>query len=319
MFLQTKYQNQLQKDTRTTFGNTAGFQQLPKKELKHKSHLLAGSIKMGRMNFELGEQIFPKEDIPHKAVEAKKQMTHLVDPDILGLRKKGWDRSVAVPLNAQEEDFDRKLTKIKLGFFDTPLPKYRPPKIEAGTDTRDAYTGWNVSTEPMNKFQKEQAINAQIDHAMEKTKTYFRKIRDYKDPTQTITNFNENLRQTKRDEKELRAQFREKYRFENPAATEERINAGVNRLVYEHKKNLIRPKTEDPMHNQTFKPDLSKTLKPSIGHYAYHNGSWGRNAASPDQEVWSCCMAEKKTGEGCVKVKVNRDKWILDSCGSAFG
>lgn len=67
---------------------------------------------MGRMNFELGEQIFPKEDVPQKAVESKKQMTQLVDPDILGLRKKGWDKSVAVPLNAQEEDFDRKLTKV---------------------------------------------------------------------------------------------------------------------------------------------------------------------------------------------------------------
>lgn len=64
-----------------------------------------------------------------------------------------------------------------MGFFDTPLPKFRPSKIEAGTDTRDDYTGWNVSTQPMNRFQKEQAINAQIDHAMEKTKTHFRKIK----------------------------------------------------------------------------------------------------------------------------------------------
>lgn len=51
------------------------------------------------------------------------------------------------------------------------------------------------------------------------------------------------------------------------------------------------------MNDQTFKPDLSKTLKPSIGYYAYHNGSWGKNAASPDKDVWSCCMHEKKTGE----------------------
>jgi len=318
MFLQTGYKNKMHQDTRTTFGVTQGLQKIKREEIKAKTPG-AGSIRLGRMDFERGEQIFPKEDVPFKSNEAKKQMTQLVDPDILGLRKKGWDKSAAVPLNAQEEDFDRKLTKIKLGFFDTPLPKYRQNKVEAGTDTRDNYTGWNVSTEPLNRFQNQLKIDEQIQHALEKTKTHFKKIKDYKPPVETITNFNETLRQTKRDEKDIRDQFKEKYRFENPAATEERVNAGVNRLVYEYKKNLVRPQTEDPMRNQTFKPDLSKTLKPSIGQYAYHNGSWGRNAASPDKEVWSCCLIEKKTGEGCVKVRINHDKWILDSCGSAFG
>jgi len=317
MFLQTGYQNRMQQDTRTTFGVTQGFQQQKREILKAK--IGAGSIRMGRMDFEMGEQIFPKEEVPSKAIEAKKQMTQLVDADILGLRKKGWDRSVAVPVNAQEEDFDRKLTKIKLGFFDTPFLKDRPNKVEAGTDTRDNYTGWNVSTEPLNRFQNQRKIDEQIQHAMEKTKAQFKKIKDYKPPVETIANFNETLRQTKREEKDIREQFKEKYIFENPAATKERVNAGVNRLVYEYKKELVRPQTEDPMRSQTFKPDLSKTMKPSISHYAYHNGSWGRNAVSPNKEVWSCCLMEKKTGEGCVKVRKNHDKWILDSCGSAFG
>lgn len=56
------------------------------------------------------------------------------------------------------------------------------------------------------------------------------------------------------------------------------------------------------MHNLTFKPDLTKTLKPEINHYAYHNGSWGVNAASPEKEVWSCCMMKKKTGEVIQKI-----------------
>jgi len=42
---------------------------------------------------------------------------------------------------------------------------------------------------------------------------------------------------------------------------------------------------------------MTKTLKPDIGYYAYHNGNWGTCAISPDVEVWSCCMNEKKTGE----------------------
>jgi len=40
-------------------------------------------------------------------------MNQLVDPDILGLRKKDWNRSTAVARNNQEEDFERKLTKVE--------------------------------------------------------------------------------------------------------------------------------------------------------------------------------------------------------------
>jgi len=315
MFLQSKYEKQLQQDTRTTFGAT-GFQQA-KKEFKARPAVI-GSVRLARTNFERGEQIFPKEDIPKQKLESKNQMNQLVDPDILGLRKKEWNSSAAVPWNTQEEDFERKLTKIKLGFFDTPLPKYRPNIIEAGTDTRNDYTNWNVSTEAASRFENQQRINNLTQYALSKTQGHFNKISDYKTPTETIKNFNETIRQTKREEKDLRDELKKKYKFENPSATEERTNAGVNRLVYEHKKNTIRPQSEDPMNNQTFKPDLSKTLKPAVSHYAYHNGSWGVAPLSPEKEVWSCCMTEKKTGEGCVKVKVNKDKWIYDSCGACY-
>jgi len=81
----------------------------------------------------------------------------------------------------------------------------------------------------------------------------------------------------------------------------------------------LKPKLEDPANKPTFKPDMSKTLKQDVGFYTYHNGSYGKNALSQEKEVWSCCMMERKTGEGCVRVKVNRDKWILDSCGSVYG
>jgi len=317
MSLLTKYEKQMNPDTRTTFGGTLGFQQF-KKETKYRPTVV-GSVNLGRMNFEKNELMFTKEDIPMNKLDAKNQMTQLVDPDILGLRKKDWNSSTYVPFNAQEEDFERKLTKIKLGFFDTPLPKYREAEIEAGTDTRDNYTGWNVSTEAASKFQNQRNIESMTCTAMEKTKKHFNKIQDYKTPTSTVKNFNETLREEKRQEKDLRAEFQEKLRFENPAATQERINAGVHKLVYEHKRHTLRPQSEDPALKLTFKPDLTKTLKVNVGYYAYHNGNWAPNPLSQEKEVWSCCMMEKKTGEGCVKVKVNRDKWILDSCGSAFG
>ncbi len=68
--------------------------------------------------------------------------------DLLGLRKKEWNNSVSVPKNPlTEETHERKLIKIKLGLFDHPIPKYKENKIYTGTETRDNYTNWNVSTE----------------------------------------------------------------------------------------------------------------------------------------------------------------------------
>jgi hypothetical protein len=315
MFLQSKYDKPFQQEAGNTFGGTTGFQNF-KREFKSRAPIV-GSTKLGRMNFERTEQVFPKEDIPKKSYEAKVAMTQLVDPDILGLRKKDWNGSVSVPVNAQEEDFERKLTKIKLGFFDTPLPKYRPNKVEAGTDTRDQYIGWNVSVQAASKFQSQNNIDHLTNYAMTKTKRAFNKINDYKAPSDTIKQFNETLRQEKRDEKDVREELKRKIRFENPAATENRINATVNRLVYENKKETLRPQSEN-LSEETFKPDISKTTKVDLDYVTYHNGSWGPQFPAK-KEAWSCCMMDKKTGEGCVRVKVNKDKWILDSCGSAYG
>ncbi len=41
--------------------------------------------------------------------------------------------------------------QIKLGFTDHPIPKGKDPVIYQGTETRDDYTKWNVSTEILNK------------------------------------------------------------------------------------------------------------------------------------------------------------------------
>jgi hypothetical protein len=65
---------------------------------------------------------------------------------LLGLRKKEWNPSAAMPKNPlAEETHERKLIKIKLGLFDHPIPKLRPNKIYEGCETRNDYTGWQVS------------------------------------------------------------------------------------------------------------------------------------------------------------------------------
>lgn len=54
---------------------------------------------------------------------------------------------MAVPANPlAEETHERKLIKIKLGLFDNPNPKFTEKKFYEGTERRDDYTGWDVST-----------------------------------------------------------------------------------------------------------------------------------------------------------------------------
>ena len=55
--------------------------------------------------------------------------------------------SVAVPLiYERDESREKKLFKIKHGFNDFGPITTKPNKIYEGTETRDSFDGWNVST-----------------------------------------------------------------------------------------------------------------------------------------------------------------------------
>jgi hypothetical protein len=66
------------------------------------------------MNYERDEQFFTKEEMSKQVQDAKQDMLDLVDPDLLGLRKKDWNKSVKATRHSadEEEDFQRKLTKV---------------------------------------------------------------------------------------------------------------------------------------------------------------------------------------------------------------
>lgn len=81
---------------------------------------------------------------------AKQQSLDFKDPDILELKDAKWNSSVAAPNRfdnfAKEESHKSKLLKISLGLteWDQVSPGKKPYFV--GTETRDDYTGWNVST-----------------------------------------------------------------------------------------------------------------------------------------------------------------------------
>lgn len=66
------------------------------------------------------------------------------------LKPKQWNASVSAPTKfddfEKEESQQSKLLKIKLGFSDFTPIKEKPNKIYPGTETRDNFRDWNVST-----------------------------------------------------------------------------------------------------------------------------------------------------------------------------
>jgi len=109
---------------------------------------------------------------------------------------------------------------------------------------------------------------------------------------------------------------RKKYIFENPAATKEKINAGVFRMVYEHQVKSAKPQSEELILNLTFKPNMTSTLRPKIKVKAYHSGKWAELYIPQDQAkiyCWSCCMDENQESEGCVIINVDQNRWNLAS------
>jgi hypothetical protein len=121
MFIKKQFESKLQRQTviislsynehkTTTFGVTGNFSESPRQEAKSAK---IGSCRLPRMNYERDEQFFAKEEIPKKALEAKSHIKDLVDPDLLNLRKRDWNKSASVARNgSDEENFERKLTRV---------------------------------------------------------------------------------------------------------------------------------------------------------------------------------------------------------------
>mmetsp|Transcript_56227 Transcript_56227/g.64504 ORF Transcript_56227/g.64504 Transcript_56227/m.64504 type:complete len:154 (-) Transcript_56227:64-525(-) len=65
----------------------------------------------------------------------------------------------------------------------------------------------------------------------------------------------------KTEEQFLRSNIRDKYKYENPSASHQRVDGAVYRLTHEYKIKHAKPQSEVEAANLTFKPDLSRTLK----------------------------------------------------------
>jgi hypothetical protein len=113
------------------------------------SKQLVGSIHSGSLNYHRQMHAFDSSAIPEKARKAAEEVRKLSSENILSLRMPEWNKSTYVDRAKYYSEQllpARKNYEIRMGLMDENIMKYRPNKIYSGTETRNQYNNWNVST-----------------------------------------------------------------------------------------------------------------------------------------------------------------------------
>uniref|UniRef100_A0A0G4IBJ9 Uncharacterized protein n=1 Tax=Chromera velia CCMP2878 TaxID=1169474 RepID=A0A0G4IBJ9_9ALVE len=116
-------------------------------------------------------------------------------------------------------------------------------------------------------------------------------------------------------EKELRAPVRLVMRkslekqFLN--ASEEKIQSEIRKVLQDLDEET-REEMTIPVPKELFRPNLRRTCLNRRYREHYHCGSWGFQPVA-GQPVWSCCMAEKESAQGCCYRVLDPDTWM--TCG----
>merc|ERR1712066_509140 len=129
----------------------------------------------------------------------------------------------------------------------------------------------------------------------------------YIDPSTSIANINDRLRERKVDFQELKEQFKRELKVEFPQASEERLQAMSQRLLNE--KLLADEKmARFPIQHESFRPNLCLTTQDRRYKEYFHKGTWSWNE-SEKRYCWSCCLNFNENSKGCECRVVNPDAW----------
>jgi hypothetical protein len=129
----------------------------------------------------------------------------------------------------------------------------------------------------------------------------------YVNPTQSISNVNDRLRERKVDFQDLKEQFKRELKVEFPNASEERLQAMAQRLLNE--KLLADEKmARFPVQHESFRPNLSLTTQDRRYKMFHHPGTYSFNEGEK-RYCWSCCMGYDKDAKGCEYKVCNPDSW----------
>lgn len=129
----------------------------------------------------------------------------------------------------------------------------------------------------------------------------------YANPTESINNLNDRLRERKIDFQELKQEFKMELKKEYPEASEERLQAMSQRLLSE--KLLADEKTARfPVQHESFRPNVALTSQDRRYKVYDHPGSWTWQPVE-NRYAWSCCLNWSHDARGCSARVMNPDSW----------
>ena len=283
-----------------------------KAEKKVTQKCAIGSIKRGIVNYAVAMKAFQADDVPAHARNASMEMKDLKDPDKLGRKNPRWNSSISVPLGPYKRHVDNETFRFEVRnkLLDVALPKYRPPKIYTGTETRDRLLTWNQSNIVQTPDYKGQAEKASANTKSKRIHKMYLSGKYVRTPKQQISDLNASFRQEKVDTNEQRQKIREQYEYDNPGTSEAKMQAYVLRILNEQK--IRQHDIPDP--EATFKPNIKKTLPVDKVKTYYHSGVYETITIGEGEQIqaWSCCMCEDPNDAGC-NVRLNdRKKWQVN-------
>lgn len=120
---------------------------------------LVGSAKAGLMNYLRDMRAFSRDYVPEEVRNVVAEVKDSITLDILGVKASRWNTSTYVArekpyeaqMNTDKRHFEVTFSQIRHGLRDETVVEKRSNKIYLGTDGRDNYQGWNVSTEITDK------------------------------------------------------------------------------------------------------------------------------------------------------------------------
>lgn len=152
-----------------------------------------------KINYPPDQKFFHQSDIPTHIKQTVDHVKTEIDPDILGRRKVKWNQSVSL-VPAPVIDTQADLFKVRTGLGDTKFVKTKEQLVYQGAETRDDYTGWNVSTELIGELERDRVIEEETLQRQAKTSITNEALlqeREYKNPVQITKEYNQKLREEK--------------------------------------------------------------------------------------------------------------------------
>eukprot|EP00826_Nyctotherus_ovalis_P055290 TRINITY_DN732_c0_g2_i3.p1 TRINITY_DN732_c0_g2~~TRINITY_DN732_c0_g2_i3.p1 ORF type:complete len:302 (-),score=114.93 TRINITY_DN732_c0_g2_i3:61-966(-) len=290
---------------------------------RDKSYCKVGSYTGGSVNYDPKDHFFHLDE---NKLKIKLAVKDFIDPDILGIKKPGWNPSTSV---SPKVGLQKALFDIKFGFNDAKITELLPKQgYKSCTDLRNDLSGtigvtvgWNMSHEFSKKEYKRKeermfvfllcvrlsdSLRSTFKQTLQMLSGKELNGRLYMKPAESIRYFNEQLRKQKEDEKIIRDKiFQESV---DKAASKERQAALVFRYLEEKKLIDAQVNRRRMMREFTGRPDLSKTLKSAKELEHRHTGKWEKSKLD-GKEMWSCCASEVKESAGCNLRVVDKMAW----------